>query len=79
MGVGGVKLLQKAALKRGAYNCYETLRCRGTAIVLRTRPCSMPWKDDPDPICKFFRRNRSTQGSAHAQGRLAGRPGQAAA
>jgi hypothetical protein len=44
MDVGGVKLLQRAALKSGAYNCYETLRCRRTAIVLQTWPCSMHGK-----------------------------------
>jgi hypothetical protein len=78
MGVGDVKPLQNAGLSGDVLQLLRNI----APLTHGQRPTRLailqPSRDDPKPICKFFRRGRFAQGNAHALGRVASRPGQAA-
>jgi hypothetical protein len=79
MGVDDVKPSQNAAPDGDALQLLRNV----VPLTHGRRPTRMAILqlsgDDPKPICNFFRRGRSAKGNAHAHGRLASRPGQAAA
>jgi hypothetical protein len=79
MGVGDVKPSQNAAPDGDALQLLRNVAPPTHGRRPTRATIFQPSGDDRKPICKFFRRGRFAQGNAHAHGRFASRPGQAAA